>query len=124
MRLSNKAFRNQILAGSLAFLTGCAASVTKVEVAQHIPIDCGPPPAVQKLALKGVEPVAAYDPETDTAYVRITIPDYEDLAINNERIASHFGKLSVVIRHYERCIKDFNFNAQPKEDTKADPNSG
>lgn len=107
MRLSSKAVKYQVLAAVLV-LGGCTSAPVKVEVNQHIKIDCGPPPAVQRLALKGVEPVAAYDPETDTAYVRITIPDYEDLAINNERIASHFSKLSVVIRHYKRCIEDFN----------------
>ena len=57
MRLSNKAYRNQIIAATLV-LGGCVSAATKVEVAQHIPIDCGPAPAVQKLALKGVEPVA------------------------------------------------------------------
>jgi len=98
-------------------LLGCVGSPTKIEVSQHLAIDCGPAPAVQHLALKNVEPVAAYDPETGTAYVRITIPDYEDLAINNERIASHFSKLSVVIRHYERCIEDFNANTSENSAT-------
>jgi hypothetical protein len=91
-------------------LLGCVGSPVKVDVSGHIPIDCGPAPAVQRLVLKGVKPVAAYDPETKLAYVRISIPDYEDLAINNKRIGSHFSKLSVVIRHYQRCIEDFNAN--------------
>lgn len=120
MKLCSNAYRYQVLrivravvvgvvlAVAFSLLLGCVGSPTKVEVSQHIALDCGPAPAVQRLALKGVEPVAAYDPETETAYVRISIPDYEDLAINNERIASHFSKLSVVIRHYEKCIEDFN----------------
>ena len=113
MRLSSKAVKYQVLAATVVFLQACISSPTKVEVSQHIAIDCGAPPAVQRLALKGVEPVAAYDPETDTAYFRITVPDYEDLAINNERIASHFSKLAVVIRHYTRCIEDFNATKGP-----------
>lgn len=116
MRLSSKAVKYQVLAAVLV-LGGCTSAPVKVEVNQHIKIDCGPPPAVQRLALKDVEPVAAYDPETGTAYARITIPDYEDLAINNERIASHFSKLSVVIRHYERCIEDFNANTSKESET-------
>ncbi len=107
-----------VLAIALGLMLGCVSSPTKIEVSQHIPIDCGAAPAVQRLALKDVEPVAAYDPVTDTAYFRILIPDYEDLAINNERIASHFSKLSVVIRHYTRCIEDFNANRT----TKTGPN--
>lgn len=99
-----------VLAIAFSLLLGCTSAPVKVEVTGHIPIDCGPAPAVQRLALKDVEPVAAYDPETNTAYFRITVPDYEDLAVNNERIASHFSKLSVVIRHYTRCIEDFNAN--------------
>lgn len=129
MKHSSNAYGNQllrivravvvgvVLAIAFSLLLGCAGSPTKIEVSQHIVIDCGPAPAVQRLALKDVEPVAAYDPETGTAYARITIPDYEDLAINNERIASHFSKLSVVIRHYERCIEDFNANTSKRSET-------
>ena len=130
MKHCNNAYRNQllrivravvigvVLAVTFSLLIGCTSAPVKIEVSQHIVIDCGAAPAVERLALKGVKPVAAYDPETKTAYVRITIPDYEDLAINNKRIASHFSKLSVVIRHYERCIEDFNANRT----TKTGPN--
>jgi hypothetical protein len=130
MKPSNNAYRNQVLriaraivigiviAFAFNLLVGCTSAPVKIEVSPHIPIDCGPAPAVQRLALKDVEPIAAYDPETNTAYFRILVPDYEDLAINNERIASHFSKLSVVIRHYTRCIEDFNANRT----TKTGPN--
>ena len=109
-----------VLAVAFSMLLGCISSPTKVDVTGHIPIDCGPAPAVQRLVLKDVEPVAAYDPETNTAYFRILVPDYEDLAINNERIASHFSKLSVVIRHYERCIEDFNANRTERTPTSTE----
>ena len=112
MKLCSNAVTYQVLAAVLV-LGGCTSAPVKVDVSQHIKIDCGPPPAVQRLVLKDVEPVAAYDPETDTAYFRIAVPDYEDLAINNERIASHFSKLAVVIRHYTRCIEDFNATKGP-----------
>lgn len=117
LRIARAVVVGVVLAVAFSLLLGCVGSPTKIEVSQHLAIDCGPAPAVQRLALKGVEPVAAYDPESGTAYVRITIPDYEDLAINNERIASHFSKLSVVIRHYERCIEDFNANTSKESET-------
>lgn len=112
MRPFSKAVTYQVLAATLV-LGGCTSAPVKVDVSKHIKIDCGPPPAVQRLVLKDVEPVAAYDPESDMAYARFTIPDYEDLAINNERIISHFSKLAVVIRHYTRCIEDFNAEKGP-----------
>jgi len=103
-----------VIAIAFGMLMGCLSAPVKVDVSQHIPIDCGAAPAVERLVLKGIKPVAMYDPETKTAYVRISIPDYEDLAINNGRIGSHFSKLSVVIRHYTRCIEDFNANTTRK----------
>jgi hypothetical protein len=92
---------------------GCTSAPVKVNVTGHIPIDCGPEPLVQKLALLPVKPVAYYDPETQTAYARITIPHYENEAKNNGRIIRHFDSLSVVIRHYKACIE--NFNAEQQE---------
>jgi hypothetical protein len=122
LRIARAVAVGVVLAIAFSLLVGCTSAPVKIDVSQHIPIDCGPAPAVERLALKGVKPVAMYDPETKTAYVRFSIPDYEDLAINNKRIGSHFSKLSVVIRHYTQCIEDFNANT--KEDTKADPDSG
>lgn len=92
----------------LYMLVGCTAAPVQVEVSQHIRIDCGPEPSVQRLVLFPVAPEAWYDPETKTAYARITIPEYENAAKNNKRIIRHFDSLSVVIRHYRDCIEDFN----------------
>lgn len=89
-------------------LAGCTAAPIKVDVSHHIPIDCGPEPMVQRLVLFPIAPVAYYDPETQTAYARITIPEYEAGASNNKRIVRHFDNLSVVIRHYRKCIEEFN----------------
>jgi hypothetical protein len=97
-----------VLAVVLGMLLGCTSAPVKVNVSQHIPIDCGPEPLVQRLVLLPVKPVAYYDPETQTAYARITIPHYENEAKNNGRIIRHFDNLSVVIRHYRACIENFN----------------
>ena len=97
-----------VLAVVLGLMLGCTAAPVKVDVSQHIPIDCGPEPMVQRLVLFPVEPVAYYDPETQTAYARITIPHYENGAKNNKRIIRQFDNLSVVIRHYRACIESFN----------------
>jgi hypothetical protein len=97
-----------VLAVVLGMLLGCTSAPVKVNVTGHIPIDCGPEPMVQRLALLPVPPVAYYDPETKTAYARITIPQYENGAKNNKRIIRHFDSLSVVIRHYRACIESFN----------------
>lgn len=97
-----------ILAIALTLMLGCTAAPVKVDVSNHIPIDCGPEPLVQKLVLLPVKPVAYYDPESKTAYARITIPEYENGSQNNKRIIRHFDNLSVVIRHYRRCIEEFN----------------
>ncbi len=96
------------LAILLGVMTGCTSAPVRVDVSQHIKIDCGPEPMVQKLVLFPVAPEAYYDPETKTAYARITIPQYENAAKNNKRIVRHFDNLSVVIRHYRSCIEDFN----------------
>jgi len=93
---------------ALFLLASCTSAPVNVAVSQHIPIDCGPEPSVQKLVLLPVPPEAYYDPETGTAYARITIPSYENGAENNKRIVRHFDNLSVVIRHYRDCIEDFN----------------
>ena len=123
LRIARAVAIGLVLAILFGVLVGCLSAPVKVHVSQHIPIDCGPAPAVERLVLKGVKPVAMYDPETKLAYVRISIPDYEDLAINNGRIGSHFSKLSVVIRHYTRCIEDYN--AQDSRKGKIEkPNSG
>ena len=92
----------------LSMMTGCTSAPVKVEVSQQIAIDCGPEPLVQKLVLLPVKPVAYYDPETKTAYVRITLPHYENGSQNNKRIIRAFDNLSVVIRHYRSCVEDFN----------------
>lgn len=97
-----------VLAVVLTMLIACTAAPVRVEVSQHIPIDCGPEPLVQRLVLLPVPPEAWYDPETQTAYARVTIPHYENGAENNKRIVRHFDNLSVVIRHYRDCIEDFN----------------
>ncbi len=101
-----------VLIGSLS-VVGCTSAPVKVDVSHNIPIDCGPEPMVQRLVMLPVKPVANYDPDTNTAYVRITIPEYEDGAKNNKRIIRHFDNLSVVIRHYRACIE--NFNAEEPE---------
>jgi hypothetical protein len=100
-----------VLIGSL-LVVGCTSAPIKVEVSQHIAIDCGPEPLVQRLVMLPVPPEAYYDPETQTAYARITIPHYENGAENNKRIVRHFDNLSVVIRHYRDCIEDFNGTEQ------------
>lgn len=97
-----------VLVVLISMLLGCTSAPVKVEVSQHIRIDCGPEPMVQRLVLFPVAPEAYYDPETKTAYARITIPHYENAAKNNKRIVRHFDNLSVVIRHYRSCIEDFN----------------
>lgn len=93
---------------AVLLLAGCASPKVEVDVSQHIAIDCGPEPHVQKLVMLPVKPVAYFDPTTGTAYARITIPEYENGAQNNKRIIRHFDSLSVVIRHYRKCIEEFN----------------
>jgi len=113
IRIARAVVLGLVLAVVLSLLLGCTAAPVKVDVSQHIPIDCGPEPMVQKLVLFPVKPVAYYDPETQTAYARITIPEYEDGAVNNKRIIRQFDSLSVVIRHYRKCIENFNAQNTP-----------
>ena len=101
---------------TVCVVAGCTSAPVKVDVSHHIPIDCGPEPLVQRLVMLPVKPVAYYDPETQTAYARITIPEYEDGAKNNKRIIRSFDSLSVVIRHYRKCIEDFNAPAKTTQD--------
>ena len=113
IRIARAVVLGLVLAVVLSLLLGCTAAPVKVNVSNHIPIDCGPEPMVQKLVLLPIKPVAYYDPETQTAYVRIDIPAYENGANNNKRIIRHFDNLSVVIRHYRKCIEEFNVERQP-----------
>lgn len=108
LRILNAICIGIALAVLLGVMIGCTSAPVKVDVSQHIRIDCGPEPSVQRLVLFPVAPEAYYDPETKTAYARITIPEYENAAKNNKRIIRHFDSLSVVIRHYRDCIEDFN----------------
>lgn len=112
LRILNAICIGIALAVLFGVMVGCTSAPVKVDVSQHIRIDCGPEPLVQKLVLFPVAPEAYYDPETKTAYARITIPHYENAAKNNKRIIRQFDNLSVVIRHYRSCIEDFNATGQ------------
>lgn len=110
-----KSFNSILLLLIIGLVAGCGTSVTKVEVAQQVSLDCGPEPQLPLLVLKPVEPTAVYDPVLDQSYVRIEIPDYEDMAINMKRIGRHLKGLSAIIVSYRQCIEDFNGAQQPSE---------
>jgi hypothetical protein len=82
-------------------------------VAQQVSLDCGPEPHVQLLVLKPVKPVAVYALETDNSYVRFEVEDYENMALNMQRIVRHFEGLSAIIVSYRQCIEDFNAPQEP-----------
>lgn len=110
----------------LAFcvVTGCSTAPVEVQVSQHIDIDCGPEPVIDRLALLPIE-VITYADNVGVSWVKMTSKHWEHAMENTARTQSRFKQDATVIRHYRDCIEKFNGNASTTEDTElSDPNPG
>jgi len=89
------------------FLASCASNKTKVEVSQHIGLECGAEPKVDRLHMRKVEPWVIED-NAGITWIGISPDHYENLSTNIADIKKQLKQRVAVNEFYRDCIEDFN----------------
>lgn len=106
---------------ALCVVAGCGGPPVKIEVSQHIEVDCGQEPTIDRLVLLPHDPIG-YKDENGIPWVKFSVRHYEHMSENAARTESRFDQDAAVIIHYRDCIEDFNGSSE--DATLSDPNSG
>lgn len=115
--------------GILSVLIGCAAPQTEyVQVAAPpIPVRCGAEPIPTRVVMETVNPFGCVscpdgappeecDRDEMKTMVCIVPGEYENLAVNTEKMRTRIQQGNRLIEFYRECVKDHNQMIQEAED--------
>jgi len=115
----SRSWRISLSALAALALVGCAGNppppdIVTYEVAGHVPIDCGPEPAVDPVTMLPIERLEVVELPDGEQYVPIenAVRRYENLSLNLAAIAQSYQQRLVQVTWHRRCKAEFNARAR------------